>query len=94
MVMILLKHYIDLKVFHFNTFIDFKVIEVLQEDSCISFQIFYNGRYFFTLVPAKKKNGSFELSLFDKMKKTAIDWDLFSKIEISLFAILLREPVS
>lgn len=92
--MILLKHYIDLKVFHFNTFIDFKVIEVLQEDEGVSFHIFYKKRYFFTLVPRKSKAVCFELSAFDKLRKTVIDWDLFSKIEISLFAILLKEPLS
>ncbi|MFT3682092.1 MAG: hypothetical protein QM791_17585 [Ferruginibacter sp.] len=93
--MILLEEHIELKILHHNNFIKFDVIEVLKDDDQVSFKVFNDGDYLFTLIP-KNNAGlfSFELSQLDKDLAIDIDWVLYSKIEASLFSVFLKEDPS
>lgn len=90
--MILLEQHIELKIYHFNELRKYNVIEMLRDDEGMSFTIFYKEDYLFTLIPTITDYLTFELSEADK--HTDIDWNLFLKIEASLFSIFLKGPAS
>ncbi len=92
--MILLEQYIELKIYHKAELRKYNVIELFQDNEGVSFKIFYNGAYVFTLIPTMSELLSFELSEFDKAEGTVIDWNLYSKIEASLYSIFLQKPLS
>ena len=90
--MILLEQHIELKIYHFNELRRYNAIELLKDDEGMSFSIFYKDAYLFTLIPTITDYLSFELSEADKFLN--IDWNLFLKIEASLFSIFLKDPPS
>jgi len=90
--MILLEQHIELKIYHFNELRRYNAIELLKDDEGMSFSIFYKDKYLFTLIPTITDYLSFELSEADKFLN--IDWNLFLKIEASLFSIFLKDPPS
>ena len=92
--MILLEQYIELKIYHGNKLRKYNVIELFQDDEGVSFKIFYDGAYIFTLIPTMSDLLSFQLSEFDKAEGTIVDWSLYSKIEASLYSIFLKQPLS
>ena len=92
--MILLEQYIELKIYHQGKLRKYNVIELFQDDEGVSFKIFYDGAYIFTLIPTMSDLLSFELSEYDKAQGTVIDWNLYSKIEASLYSIFLKQPQS
>ncbi len=92
--MILLEQNIELKIFHHNKLRDYDVLELLKDDEGMIFKIFYEGDYIFTMIPTMDERLSFELSEFDKDQHTAIDWNLYSKIEVSLYSLFLKGPLS
>jgi len=92
--MILLEQYIELKIYHKGKLRRYNVIELFQDDEGVSFKIFYNGDYIFTLIPTMSDLLSFQLSDFDKAEGTIVDWSLYSKIEASLYSIFLKQPLS
>ena len=92
--MILLEQYIELKIFHEGRLRKYNVIELFQDDDGVSFKIFYDGAYIFTLIPTMSDLLSFELSYYDKAQGTVVDWSLYSKIEASLYSIFLKQPQS
>jgi hypothetical protein len=90
--MILLEQHIELKIYHFNALRKYEVIEMLKDDEGMSFTIFRKDKYLFTLIPKITDYLTFELAEKDKTKD--IDWNLFLKIEASLFSIFLKGPAS
>jgi hypothetical protein len=92
--MILLAQYIELRIYHLKEWRKYNVIELIKNEDEVSYKIFHNEDYIFTLIPKKTTNLSFELSDFDMAMDTIIDWGLYSKIEASLFSIFLKEPLS
>ena len=92
--MILLEQYIELRIYHEGKLRKYNVIELFQDDEGVSFKIFYDGGYVFTLLPTMSDLLSFELSHYDKAKGTVVDWSLYSKIEASLYSIFLKQPQS
>ena len=89
--MILLEQYIELKVYHFNTLKKFNVLEIGNDDEGLCFIVLYRGYYVFTMVPKQDGLQRFELSKFDKEQHMPIDWDLYSKIEVSLYSVFLKK---
>jgi hypothetical protein len=92
--MILLEQYIELKIYHGDKLGKYNVIELFQDDEGVSFKIFYDGAYIFTLIPTMSDLLSFQLSEYDKAEGTIVDWSLYSKIEASLYSIFLKQPLS
>jgi hypothetical protein len=92
--MILLEQYIELKIYHNQKLRQYNVIELFQDNEGVSFKIFYDGKYIFTLIPTMSDLLSFELSEYDKAEGTFVDWSLYSKIEASLYSIFLKQPQS
>lgn len=90
--MILLEQYIELRIYHNNQLRKYNVLELLKDDEGMSFIIYYNGRYMFTLIPKMTDYLRFELSPSDK--NINIDLKLFLKIEASLFSVFLKDPQS
>jgi hypothetical protein len=90
--MILLEQHIELKIYHFNTLRKYDAIEMLKDDEGMSFTIYCQDEYLFTLIPTITDYLTFELSEADKSLN--IDWNLFLKIEASLFSIFLKGPAS
>lgn len=90
--MILLEQYIELKIYHNKELRKYNVLELLKDDEGMTFTIFYNGDYMFTLIPTMTDCLRFELSPTDK--NTNIDYSLFLKIEASLFSVFLKDPQS
>lgn len=90
--MILLEQYIELQIYHFNQLRKYSVIELLKDDEGMSFKIFYEGDYIFSLIPTMRKFLTFKLS----HRNTSIDfdWNLYLKIKASLFSIFLKNPPS
>lgn len=90
--MILLEQHIELKIYHFNALRKYDVIEMLKDDEGMSFTVFRNHKYLFTLIPKITDYLTFELAEQDKTKD--IDWNLYLKIEASLFSIFFKDPPS
>lgn len=90
--MILLEQYIELQIFHLNELRKYNVVELLKDDEGVSFKIFYKGEYMFTLIPTMHEYLTFELAAHNKL--IAIDWNLYLKIEASLYSIFLKGPAS
>lgn len=90
--MILLEQSIELKIYHNQQLRKYDVVELLEDDKGMSFEIFYKGNYLFTLIPFMNDYLSFKLSGRDK--KNTLDWSLYLKIEASLYSIFLTGPVS
>lgn len=90
--MILLEQHIELKIYHFDTLRKYDVIELLKDDEGMSFTIYYQDEYLFTLIPTIADYLTFELSEADR--GINIDWNLYLKIEASLFSIFLKGPAS
>ena len=87
--MILLEQHIELRIYHFNKLRTFDVLETMTDEDDINFKILYRGDYIFSLVPKKGFQLEFELSQLDKKLDIAIDWNLYSKIEASLYSIFM-----
>jgi len=90
--MILLEQHIELKIYHYNALRKYDAIEMLKDDEGMSFTIYCQDEYLFTLIPIIKDYLTFELSEADKFMN--IDWNLYLKIEASLFSIFLKDPPS
>jgi hypothetical protein len=89
--MILLEHYIELKIYHLNSLQQYDVIQTLRQNAQISFKVLQKGEYIFTLVVKDEGKIAFELSQLDKELDVEVDWKLFSKIEACLFSIFLKQ---
>lgn len=90
--MILLEQYIELQIYHLKELRKYNVIELIKDDEGVSFKIFYKREYIFTLIPTMQEYLSFELAAPDKL--IAMDWNLYLKIEASLYSIFLKGPAS
>lgn len=93
LIVILHEEHIVLMIYHLNKLKRYDAIEYLTDTEGMSFQLFCNKQYMFTLIPLMKEYLCFELSDFDK-RYTLIDWNIYSKITASLFSVFLNEPVS
>ena len=91
--MILQEQHIALKIYHHNELIKYDVFEIFKDDGVI-FKIFHDGEYFFTLIPKMDECLSFELFRADYDIHKPVDWDLYSKIEVSLYSVFLKEMPS
>lgn len=90
--MILLEQHIELKIYHHNALRKYDAIEMLKDDEGMSFTIYCQDEYLFTLIPKITDYLSFELAEADR--SINIDWKLYLKIEASLFSIFLKGPAS
>lgn len=90
--MILLEQNIELQIYHLNELRKYNVVELLKDDEGVSFKIFDKEAYMFTLIPTMQEFLSFELAAPNK--HIAMDWNLYLKIEASLYSIFLRGPAS
>jgi hypothetical protein len=92
--MILLEEYLELRIYHHNELRTYDVLEIFTDDEGVIFKILYAGEYLFTLVPVKTSSLTFQLSKMDKDIDIEIDWELYLKIEASLYSIFLNEEPS
>ena len=93
--MILLEQYIEISVYHESKLQRFNVMEVLTDDGELSFKVLQNSEYFFTLTGKTDSNlFRLELSERDRQLDIDIDWNLLSKIKVSLYSIFLNEQPS
>ncbi|MEP7164738.1 MAG: hypothetical protein ABI741_08590 [Ferruginibacter sp.] len=92
--MILLEQYIELKIFHFSDLRKYDVLQIGDHDEGPCFIVLQRGSYVFTLVHKQAGSQRFELSTFDVEQNIPIDWDLYSKIETSMYAVFLEEMPS
>lgn len=90
--MILLEQHIELKIYHLKNLKKYDVVELLKDDEGMSFTVYYQDKYLFTLIPKITDYLTFELADADRHKN--IDWNLYLKIEASLFSIFLKGPQS
>ena len=91
--MILLEQNIELHIFHLGKLKKYTVIELLKDDEGVSFKIFLDELYLFTLIPTMKDNYlTFELQETAMMPPA--EWDLYLKIKASLYSIFLSQPPS
>jgi len=89
--MILLEHYIDIKIFHLSSLKKYDVVQTLWNNAMISFKVMYNGQYVFTLVVKNDGPIRFELSHMDRNLDIEVDWELYSKVEAALIAVYLNQ---
>ena len=89
-----MKLNIELGIFHLGKLIKYDVVELFQDNDMLSYGIFHKGKYEFTLVPSNPEWLSFELSEYDKLRDIKLDWDIYSKIEASLYSMFLNDPAS
>lgn len=92
--MILLEQNIELLISHLTEFRKYDVIEIVKDDEGVSFTVFSNDIYLFTLIPIMKDCLSFKLSETDTVRENSIDKELFSKIKTSLYSLFLSQPQS
>jgi len=92
--MILLEEYLELRIYHHNELKTYDVLEIFTDDEGVIFKILHAGEYLFTLIPVKNISLTFQLSQMDKDMDIDIDWDLYLKIEASLYSIFLNEEPS
>lgn len=92
--MILLEQNIELLISHPDEFKRYAVIELHTDDEGVSFTIFCNDNYLFTLVPTMRDCLSFSLSETDTGGLQVIDTDLYLKIKASLYSLFLNQPPS
>ena len=92
--MILLEQNIEILLSHLDRFRKYNVVEVLKDDEGVSFTVFADKTYLFTLIPIMKDCLSFNLSDRDTAAANSIDLDLFSKIKASLYSVFLSQPLS
>lgn len=92
--MILLEQHIVLKVYHNNELRKYDVIEMLKDDEGMSFTVYHHGEYLYTLIPKMSEVLTFHLSDADVYSIILFDWDLYLKIEASLYSVFLKEMPS
>ncbi len=92
--MILLEQHIVLKIYHEKELKKYDVIEMLKDDEGMSFTIFHKGDYLYTLIPKMADFLTFHLSDTDICTNFFFDWDLYLKIEASLYSVFLKETPS
>ena len=90
--MILLQQHIELKIYHQNQLRKYKVIELLKDDEGMSFSIFYEGDFLFTLIP--KMADFLTFSVKDIHKLINFNLGLYLKIEAALYSVFLTQPQS
>ncbi len=89
--MILAENYIELNIYHFNKLKRYDVYEIFRDDEGISFKIYCDGDYVFTLIPKMMEWLTFEPSEFDIEMNVAIDRKLSVEIEAALYSVFLKE---
>ncbi len=94
--MILLEQHIVLKIYHEKELKKYDVIEMLKDDEGMSFTVYHHGEYLYTLIPKMTEALTFHLSDADICTTSTLsfDWDLFLKIEASLYSVFLKEMPS
>lgn len=92
--MILLEQHIVLKIYHEKELKKYDVIEMLKDDEGMSFTVYHKGEYLYTLIPKMSDVLTFHLSDTDVCSTIIFDWDLFLKIEASLYSVFLKEMPS
>ncbi len=93
--MILLEEYIDLKIVHYGTLMQFDILKRLSDNGVISFKVLYNNEYVYTLVTRNDPVFfGLELSATDSELLAGIDRELYAKIVVSLYAVFLNEEPS
>ncbi len=92
--MILLEQNIELLISHLAEFRKYDVIEIVKDDEGVSFTVFSNDMYLFTLIPIMKNCLSFKLSETDTARVNSIDRELLLKIKASLYSLFLSQPLS
>lgn len=90
--MILLEQNIELQIYHLEELKKYDVVELLKDDEGMIFKIFHRGEYMFTLIPSINEYLTFELSAPNN--RFPMDWNLYLKIEASLYSVFLKSPVS
>lgn len=91
--MILIEQHIELNIYHQNRLQLYEVIQTWKEDFDIAFKVLHDGNYVFTLV-IKNDGENFQLSKQDIDLDIEIDWNIYSKIEASLYSVFLRDSPS
>ena len=91
--MIITEQHIDLNIYHHHQLQPYEVVQTWKEDFDISFKVLHKGLYVFTLIIENEGRG-FKLSDLDKELNIEIDWNLYSKIEASIYSVFLRDNPS
>ncbi len=86
--------YLEIKIYHLGKISKYEVIELFREAEGMSFRIYCNKVYLFTIIPELAASVSFKLTNYNMAANTIIDRELYLKVEAALCSTLLTAPHS